>query len=130
MERVCKFLKEAGTYYIATIDGDKPRVRPFGTIHIFNGRLYIQSGKRKDFAKQVEKNPNVEVCAFKDGEWLRLSGKLVCDDDRAARVSMLEAYPELKAMYDPDDGNTAVYYFEDAKAVFCSFTKAPEIVTF
>ena len=130
MERVCKFLKEAGTYYIATVDGDKPRVRPFGTIHIFNGRLYIQSGKRKDFAKQVEKNPNVELCAFKDGEWLRLSGKLVYDDDRQARVSMLDAYPQLKAMYDPDDGNTAVYYFKDAEAAFCSFTKAPEIVTF
>jgi len=130
MERVYRFLKEADTYYIATIDGDKPRVRPFGTVHIYNGKLYIQSGKRKDFAKQLEKNPNVEICAFKDGEWLRLSGKLVYDDDREARVSMLEAYPQLKAMYDPDDGNTAVYYFEDAEAVFSSFTKAPETVKF
>ena len=128
MERVCKFLKDAGTYYIATVDGEKPKVRPFGTIHIFRGKLYIQTGKRKDFAKQVEKNPNVELCAFKDGEWLRLSGKLVYDDDREARVSMLEAYPELKAMYDPDDGNTAVYYFEDAEAVFSSFTKPSETV--
>ena len=130
MERVCKFLKDAGTYYIATVDGDQPRVRPFGTVHIYNGKLYIQTGKRKDFAKQLEKNPKVELCAFKDGDWLRLSGKLVYDDDREARVSMLEAYPSLKAMYDPDDGNTAVYYFEDAEAVFASFTKAPETVKF
>ena len=130
MERVCRFLKDAETYFIATVDGDKPKVRPFGTVHIYNGKLYIQTGKRKDFAKQLEKNPRVELCAFEDGEWLRLSGKLVCDDDREARVSMLEAYPSLKSMYDPDDGNTAVYYFKDAEAVFASFTKAPETVKF
>lgn len=127
MEKVCKFLKDAGTYFIATLDGDQPRVRPFGTAHIYNGRLYIQSGKKKDFAKQLERNPKVEVCAFMNGQWLRLAGELVEDDDRAARVSMLEAYPELRAMYDPDDGNTVVYYFRNARAVFSSFTAAPEV---
>ena len=117
MEQVCKFLKEAGTYYLATAEGDQPRVRPFGTAHIFEGRLYIQTGRRKDVAKQIAANPKVELCAFMGGKWLRLSGTLVEDDRREARVSMLEAYPELKSMYDPDDGNTAVFYFKDASAV-------------
>ena len=130
MERVAKFLKEAGTYYLATVDGDQPRVRPFGTVNIFDGKLYIQTGKVKDVAKQIAANPKVEISTFKDGTWIRLAGKLVEDDRREARVSMLDAYPDLKAMYDPDDGNTAVYYFEDATATFCSFTAPPEVVTF
>jgi uncharacterized pyridoxamine 5'-phosphate oxidase family protein len=130
MERVAQFLKEAGTYYLATVDGDQPRVRPFGTAHIFDGKLYIQTGKVKDVAKQIAENPKVEVCAFKDGTWLRVAGELVEDDRREARVSMLEAYPDLKAMYDPDDGNTVVYYFKNATATFSSFTAPPEVVEF
>ena len=130
MERVAQFLKEAGTYYLATVDGDQPRVRPFGTAHIFDGKLYIQTGKVKDVAKQISENPKVEVCAFKDGAWLRVAGELVEDDRREARVSMLEAYPDLKAMYDPDDGNTVVYYFKNATATFSSFTAPPEVVEF
>ena len=130
MERVCKFLKEAQTYYLATIDGDQPRVRPFGTAHIFDGKLYIQTGKKKEVSKQLEKNPKAEICAFKDGKWLRLSGMLVEDDRREARVSMLEAYLELKSLYDPDDGNTQVFYFKNAVAVFSSFSKPQETICF
>ena len=130
MERVAKFLKDAGAYYLATVDGDQPRVRPFGTAHIFDGKLYIQTGKVKDVSKQIHKNPKVEICAFKDGEWLRLSGELVEDDRREARVSMLDAYPDLKNMYSADDGNTEVFYIKNAKAVFSSFTKAPETIEF
>ncbi|MBR5378988.1 MAG: pyridoxamine 5'-phosphate oxidase family protein [Clostridia bacterium] len=128
MERVVNFLKEAGVYYLATVDADQPRVRPFGTAHIFEGRLYIQTGKVKDVSKQLHANPKAEICAFKDGQWLRLSGELIEDDRREARVSMLEAYPSLKAMYSPDDGNTEVFYFKNATAVFCAFGKEPEVV--
>ena len=130
MERVEKFLKEAGDYFLATNEGDQPRVRPFGTVNIFEGRLYIQTGKVKEVSKQIHDDPKVEICAFKDGEWLRVAGTLKEDDRREARVSMLDAYPELKNMYSPDDGNTEVFYFENATATFCSFTKAPEVVTF
>lgn len=130
MEKVVKFLKDAGTYYLATVDGNQPRVRPFGTAHIFEGRLYIQTGKVKDVAKQIEANPKVEICAFKYGKWLRLAGTLIEDDRREARVSMLDAYPELKNMYSPDDGNTVVYYIKDAKAVISSFTAPPEVIEF
>ncbi len=130
MEKVVQFLKDAGAYYLATVDGDQPRVRPFGTAHIFEGKLYIQTGLAKDVAKQLLANPKAEVCAFKDGTWLRVAGELVLDDNREARVSMLEAYPDLKAMYDPDDGNTAVFYFRNATATFSSFTAAPETITF
>lgn len=130
MERVCDFLKRAGTYFLATEEGSQPRVRPFGTAHIFEGRLYIQTGKKKKVAAQIRNNPRVEICAMHDGRWLRISGQLEEDDRRDARVSMLEAYPSLKKMYDPDDGNTVVFYFKDAVAVFSSFTEPDEIVRF
>jgi uncharacterized pyridoxamine 5'-phosphate oxidase family protein len=130
MERVEKFLKDAGTYYLATVDGDQPRVRPFGTAHIFEGRLYIQTGKVKDVSKQIHANPKVEICAFKDGDWLRVAAELVEDDRIEAKQSMLDAYPSLQGMYKADDGNTEVFYLKNATATFSSFTKAPETVTF
>lgn len=130
MERVCNFLKEAQTYYLATVEGDQPRVRPFGTIHIFEGKLYIQTGKAKDVSKQLKANGKAEICAFKGGEWLRVAGTLVEDDRREARQSMLDAYPNLQSMYSADDGNTQVLYFKDATATFSSFAGAPETVTF
>ncbi len=130
MERVAKFLKEAGTYYLATVEGDQPRVRPFGTVNIFDGKLYIQTGKVKEVSKQIHANPKVEICAFKDGEWLRVAGTLATDERREAKQSMLDAYPSLQGMYSADDNNTEVFYFKDAVATFSSFTKAPETVKF
>ncbi len=130
MEKVEKFLKDAGVYYLATVDGDQPRVRPFGTAHIFDGKLYIQTGKVKDVSKQLHANPKAEICAFKNGTWLRVAGKLVEDDRLEAKESMLDAYPSLKGMYSADDGNTEVFYFKNATATFSSFTSAPEVVTF
>lgn len=130
MERVEKFLKDAGTYYLATVEGDQPRVRPFGTAHIYNGKLYIQTGKKKDVSRQLHANPKAEICAFMNGEWLRVTGELIEDDSREARVSMLEAYPSLQAMYDPDDGNTEVFFLRNAVAVFYSFTHEPETERF
>ena len=130
IERVCTFLKEAGTYYLATVDGDQPRVRPFGTANLFEGKLYIQTGKAKDVSKQLAANPKFEICAFKGGVWLRVSGKLVNDDRIEAKTDMLENYPSLKAMYSAEDDNTQVLYIEDGTATFSSFTAAPETVTF
>ena len=130
MQKVLDFLKEAGVYYLATMDGEQPRVRPFGTAHIFEGKLYIQTGKVKPVSKQIAENPKVEICAFKDGTWLRLCGELVEDDRTEARKSMLDAYPELRSMYDENDGNTQVFYFKNATATFSSFTSAPETITF
>jgi uncharacterized pyridoxamine 5'-phosphate oxidase family protein len=130
MERAAKFLKDAGTYYLATVEGDQPRVRPFGTVNVFEGKLYIQTGKVKDVSKQLHANPKAEICAFKDGEWLRLAGEFVEDDRREARQSMLDAYPSLRGMYSADDGNTEVFYIKNATATYSSFTKAPEVVSF
>ncbi len=130
MERVCTFLKEAQVYYLATAEKDQPRVRPFGTAHIFEGRLYIQTGKVKPVSKQIALNPKVEICAFKNGEWLRIAATLIEDDRTEARKSMLDAYPDLRAMYNENDGNTQVLYLKDAKATFSSFTHAPETVEF
>ncbi|MBR1479253.1 MAG: pyridoxamine 5'-phosphate oxidase family protein [Lachnospiraceae bacterium] len=130
MQRVADFLKEAQTYYLATVEGDQPRVRPFGTVHIFEDKLYIQTGKVKDVSKQIHANPKVEVCAFKDGKWLRVAGELVEDDRLEARQSMLDAYPSLQSMYKADDGNTEVFYFKNATATFSSFTSEPEVVKF
>ncbi len=130
METVERFLKEAGVYYLATTDGDQPRVRPFGTIHLFEGRLYIQTGKVKDVSKQLHKNPKAEICAFKEGQWLRVACELVPDERFEAKKSMLDAYPSLQAMYAPDDDNTEVFYLKNAIATFSSFTSTPEIITF
>ena len=127
---ICDFLRDAGTYYLATVDGDQARVRPFGTILLYDGKLCIQTGKKKDVAKQIDRNPKVELCACKGGEWLRVAGEMAELDDRAARVAMLDRYPELRAMYDPDDGNTAVYCFTSGKATLCSFTAPPETLAF
>ena len=130
MQKVVDFLKDAGVYYLATVEGDQPRVRPFGTAHIFEGKLYIQTGKVKPTSKQISANPKVEICAFKDGTWLRLCGELVEDNRVEARKSMLDAYPELRGMYNENDGNTQVFYFKNATATFSSFTAAPETITF
>ncbi|MBR6094895.1 MAG: pyridoxamine 5'-phosphate oxidase family protein [Lachnospiraceae bacterium] len=130
MEKVAQFLKDAEVYYLATVEGDQPRVRPFGTVNIFEGKLYIQTGKVKDVSKQLHANPKAEICAFKNGAWLRVAGKLVEDDSMAARQAMLDAYPSLQGMYKADDGNTEVFYFQDATATFSSFTSAPEVVKF
>ena len=130
MERVCKFLKDAGVYYLATVEGDQPRVRPFGTANIFEGKLYIQTGKIKPCSKQFLANPKVEISAFQQGPWIRIAGDLVEDDRMEAKKSMLDAYPNLRSMYDESDTNTQVFYFKNAVATFSSFTAAPETVIF
>lgn len=130
MQEVYDFLKSAGTYYLATVDGDQPRVRPFGTIDIFEGKLYIQTGKIKDVSKQIQANPKVEISAFLDGKWIRVAGKLVRDDRIEAKKHMLDAYPSLQQMYSATDDNTEVLYFENATATISSFTEAPKTITF
>ena len=128
MKEILNFLKDCGTYYLATVDNNKPRVRPFGTAEVFENKLYIQTGKKKDVYKQIEKNPYAEICAFKDGKWIRVSGKLITDDRFEAKKHMLDAYPMLRRMYDENDGNTIVLYFESGEATISSFTEAPKII--
>ena len=130
MVRVCQFLKEAGVYYLATVEGNQPRVRPFGTAHIFEGKLYIQTGKSKPVSKQLAENPKAEISAFKDGVWVRIACELVEDDRVEAKKSMLDEYTNLRAMYDENDPNTQVLYLKNAVATFSSFTAAPEVVEF
>lgn len=130
IEKVTQFLKEAETYYLATVEGDQPRVRPFGTAHLYEGKLYIQTGKVKDVSKQLLANPKAEICAFKDGEWIRVAGELVEDDRVEARQSMLDAYPSLQKLYAADDGNTQVFYFRNATATISAFTHEPEVIKF
>ena len=131
MEEVFRFLKEAGTYYIATVDGDQPRVRPFGTVNVFEGKLYIQTGKGKRMPKQIAANPKVEICAMKGDEWIRVAGTLALDERVEAQESMLAAYPDLRKMYTTGpDGNTAVYFFKEATATISSFSHDPVVVKF
>ena len=130
MKEVYDFLKKAGVYYLATAEGDQPRVRPFGTIDLFDNKLYIQTGLRKDVSKQLAKNPKAEICAFMEGKWIRVRADLILDDRREARKHMLDAYPDLRAMYNEDDGNTAVYYLKNATATISSFTDPPKVIKF
>jgi len=133
METVCRFLKDSKVYFLATVDGDQPRVRPFGTVNIFEGRLYIQTGRKKDVSKQIARNGKVELCAYQPEtkRWLRLSGTLVDDDRREAKQSMLDAYPGLRKMYSPDDPNTQVLYFAPgATATIDSFPARRIVLNF
>lgn len=132
MQEVQNYLKECGAFYIATVDGDQPRVRPFGVSEIINGRLYIMTGKVKDVFKQMDANGKFEICALKPSgsEWMRLSGTLVNDDDLAVKTEFLERNPVLKSMYKPNDGNMAVLYITNATARFCSFSAPERVVNF
>jgi len=130
MEKVYEFLKGAGTYYLATVEGDQPRVRPFGTVNVFEGKLYIQTGKIKPCSKQLAANPKAEICAFAGGKWIRVAGELIEDDRFEAKKSMLDAYPNLRGSYSEDDGNTQVLYFKNATATISSFAGEPEVITF
>lgn len=130
MNEVYEFLKNAGTYYLATVEGDQPRVRPFGTVDIFEGKLYIQTGKVKEVSRQIQANPKVEICAFTGGTWVRVAGTLVRDDRVEAKEHMLASYPNLRAMYSATDDNTEVLYFENAVATFASFGGEPKVVKF
>ena len=130
IEKVVQFLDEAQTYYLATVEGDQPRVRPFGTALLWEGKLYIQTGKVKAVSKQLAANPKAEICAFNGGKWLRVAGELINDENRDVKAAMLEKMPMLKGMYDPDDGNMQVLYFRNATATFSSFTEAPETFEF
>ena len=130
MEEVYDFLKKCGIFYIATIDGDKPRVRPFGVVKKKKKKLYIQTGKIKRVSKQIQTNPNIEICGYIDNKWLRVEAKAIRDDRREAKKSMLDANPTLRSMYDEDDANTEVLYLENAKGTFYSFTEEPREVHF
>ena len=130
MKRVYEFLKNAEVYYLATVEGDQPRVRPFGTVNEFEGKLYIQTGKVKPTSRQLAVNPKAELCAFKDGAWIRIACELVEDDRFEARKSMLDAYPNLRRMYDENDGNTQVFYMKNATATISSFVNVPVVIEF
>ena len=128
MKEIYEFLKECETYYLATVEENQPRVRPFGTINIFEDKLYIQTSKQKDVSKQIQKNNKVEICGFKNGEWIRLNGELVRDDRKKAKKDMLDHYPNLRGMYSEFDENTEVLYFKNGTATIYSFTNPPKTI--
>lgn len=131
MEKVYEFLKNSGVYYLATIEDNKPKVRPFGSLNIFEGKLYVLTGKKKDVSKQIQANPNVEISAMaQNGKWIRIKGKMVRDDRYEAKLDMLDNNPDLKSMYSVDDDNTEVLYIKNAKATICSFTEEPKVIEF
>ncbi len=130
IEKIYYYLDDAGTYYLATVDGTKPRVRPFGTILLEDGKLYIQTGKVKEVSKQIAQNPFVEISADMNGTWIRISAELVEDDNHDIKVKMLEKMPQLKGMYSADDDNMQMFYLKDATATIFSFTEEPQVVKF
>lgn len=130
MNEVYEFLKKCEVYYLATVEGDQPRVRPFGTIDLFEGKLYIQTGKVKNVSAQMKANPKVEISGMADGKWIRVEAEAILDESVAAQEHMLAAYPSLQAMYKPGDGNTEVFYLKNGKAQICSFTEPAKEITF
>lgn len=130
MDEIYEFLKNAQTYYLATVEENQPRVRPFGTVALFEGRLYIQTGKVKPVSKQIHANPKVELCAFSEGKWIRVAGELEADERIEAKKHMLDLYPMLRSMYNEEDGNTEVLFFRHGVATFCAFGQEPRTVAF
>ena len=130
MQEVYEFLKACGTYYLATVEGDQPRVRPFGTIDIFEDKLYIQTGKVKDVSKEMQANPKVEICAFDGQKWIRVAGEVVRDDRVEPKKHMLDSYTNLQALYRAVEDNTEVIYLNNATATISSFTEEPKIIKF
>ncbi|MBU5335686.1 pyridoxamine 5'-phosphate oxidase family protein [Intestinibacter bartlettii] len=130
MQEVYEFLKACGTYYLATVEGDQPRVRPFGTVDIFEDKLYIQTGKVKEVSKEMQANPKVEICAFNGQKWIRVAGEVVRDDRIEPKKHMLDSYPNLQALYRADDDNTEVLYLKNATATISSFTEEPKVIKF
>ena len=130
MQEVYDFLKACNTYYLATVEGDQPRVRPFGTVDIFEGKLYIQTGKVKDVSKEMQANPKVEICAFNGEKWIRVAGEVVRDDRVEAKEHMLDSYPNLKTLYRADDDNTEVLYLKNVTSTISSFTEEPKVIKF
>lgn len=130
MKEVYDFLRKTNVYFIATVEDNQPHVRPFGTVDIFDNKLYIQTGKCKNVSKQIHNNSKIEICAFNGDKWLRISALAIEDENIEAQKHLLDAYPELKTMYKAGDGNTEVFYLKDATATFSSFTEAPRIIKF
>lgn len=130
MKEVYEFLKQSGTYYLATTEGNRPRVRPFGTIDLFEGKLYIQTGKVKAVSAQMKANPKVEISAMLDGRWIRVEATAVLDESIEAQKHMLSEYPSLQAMYQPGDGNTEVFALTNVTATISSFTEGPKTIKF
>ena len=125
MKEVLEFLQKAGTFYVATVDGDQPRVRPFGAVCEFEGKLYLVTNNTKDVYKQMLANPKLEISGMADDKWIRLSAEAVRDDRREARKAMLDANEGMRSMYNEDDGKVEVLYLKNATAAICSFTEAP-----
>ena len=130
MKTVQEFLQSTHVYFLATVEGDQPQVRPFGTAEIIEGKLYIQTGHIKNVAKQIAANPKVAICAFNGEQWLRITATLVEDPRVEIKKAMLDANPGLRNMYDENDDNTAVYFLTEAKATISSFTAAPIEIDF
>lgn len=130
MNEVYRFLKDCETYYLATVDSGRPRVRPFGTIDLFEDRLYIQTGKRKNVSKQMKENPHIEICGMCGGRWIRVEAEAVLDERIEAQKHMLDEYPSLRGMYSPGDGNNEVFYLKNVTASICSFTEEPKVIKF
>lgn len=127
MNKVTEFLKQCGTFYLATTDKDQPHVRPFGAVMEYNGKVYICTNNTKDCFKQMLSNPKVELSGMSGSSWIRVCGEVAVDHDDAARAAMLEDMPSLKKMYSVGDGIFEVLYFTKAKATISSFTAAPEV---
>ena len=130
MQKIYKFLKDARIYYLATSDGVQPRVRPFGTINLYDGRLYILTSKKKSVSQQLHQNPKIEISAYLHPRWLRLEASVVEDNGFDARMSMLNAYPELSEVFPYDDENNELWFLRNVSAGIYEYGKDTEFHKF
>jgi len=130
MREVLEYLKECGVFYIATDEQGQPRVRPFGVVADFEGKLYISTNNQKDVFKQMQENPKIEISGMKNDTWIRVEATVVRDNRKEAREKMLADNPSLEKMYAADDGKMEVLYLQNATATISSFFNEPKVITF
>ena len=128
MKEAYEFLRKCGTFFLATEEDGQPRVRPFGALSDFGGKLYIETNNQKKVYQQLVKNGKVELCGMHEEKWIRLEGVVKEDTRREARVAMLEENPSLKSLATPDNGTMTVFYFESGTATVYSFTEEPKVI--
>lgn len=126
MNEVLQFLKDNSIFYLATVDGDTPKVRPFGFVMEYEGKLCFCTNNQKDVYRQLKANPKLEISTTSEaGEWLRLKGKAVFITSRITKKAALEAMPSLRRMYSEDDAIFEIFRVEDGEAVFCNMKSSP-----
>ena len=120
LQKTLNFLQKCGTFYVATTDGNQPRVRPFGLVIEHENKLWFGTANTKEVYRQLMANPRIEISATSPTmEWVRLSGQAVFESNAEVKRKAFELLPMLANIYQgSEDPVFEVFYLAEAEAVF------------